>query len=87
MINKNDYFVEFDFKNSSINGWAFEDDYLFDAKGIFVYPGCKSTVRIDLSDFSETNKLKKIKNIEFSLGVREKGDYFKETDTKKIKFK
>lgn len=87
VINKNDYFVEFDFKNSSINGWAFKDDYLFDAKGVCVYPDCKSTVRIDLSDFSETNKLKKIKNIEFSLGVRGKGDYFKERETNKIKFK
>lgn len=87
VINKNKYFVEFDFNNSSINGWAFDDGYLFDAKDVCVYPGSKTTVKIDISEFTDKNNIDAIKNIEFSLGVRQKGDYFKETETKKIKFK
>lgn len=87
VINKNDYFVEFDFENSSINGWAFEDDYLFDAKDVCVYPNSKTTIEIDISEFTNKNNIRKIKNIEFSLAIRTEGDYFKEQNTKKIKFK
>lgn len=87
VINKNKNYVEFDFENSSINGWAFDDDYLFDAKSVCVYPNSKVSVKIDISDFSEKNNINKIKDVEFSLKVRPKGDYFKEKTTKKIKIK
>lgn len=87
VVNKNKNYVEFDFQNSSINGLAFPDDYLLDAIGVNVYPESQATISIDISEFTEKNGIKKVKNAEFSLRVRDKGDYFKEKTTKKIKFK
>lgn len=86
VINKNNYYVEFDFTNASIDGWALETDYIFDSQDVCVYPGAKTTVKVDISDLTEKKNINNPKNVEFSLECRKKGDYFKKFMVKKLKF-
>lgn len=92
IINKNNYRIETDLVHCSINDTAFEPGYSahdssvsIDGLGIILYPGSKTFVSVDISEFMQYKG--DIKNFEFSLKVRENEDYFKETETKKIKFK
>lgn len=85
IINNNDYYVQYDLKNSSINDWSYGPDY--NIMDVAVFPNCVSMFTINLSDdFKTENSIDSINQFEFSLGLRPSGDYFNEVETEKIIF-
>ena len=85
IINNNDYYVQYDLKNSSINDWSYGPDY--NIMDVAVFPNCVSMFTINLSDdFKTENSVDSINQFEFSLGLRPSGDYFNEVETEKITF-
>ena len=85
IINKNDYFVETNLENCSINEWAF--DPALDGYEIIVFPNSMAIVNVDVSNFVEENDIDEVKEFEFSLDVIPNEDYFEEKSTGKICFK
>lgn len=86
LINHNDYLIDFDLRNCSVNGWSY--DTLLQAFDVEVYPHSQTVFSVEISDeFLEKNSIIKLKDIEFNLDVRQDGDYFKESKTKKFIFK
>lgn len=97
IINKNDYTVETNLENCSLNEWAFEPGYSLhvfsdsamssiDGYGIIVFPNSMANVIVDISSFVDENNIEDIKSFEFSLDVIPNGDYFSEEHTGKICF-
>lgn len=86
VVNNNDYYIDYNLENMSINGWAY--DTFIDVYNIELYAHSQSifTLKVD-DDFFEENSVDKIKNCEFDLEIRRNGDYFEKSNTKKIKFK
>ena len=86
VVNNNNYMVDYNLDNCSINGWAFDTDIqVYDRE---IYPNSKDYFAIEVDDdFIEKNSIKKFKNIEFNLEVSPYGDVFKQFSTKKFKLK
>lgn len=86
VVNNNNYMVDYNLDNCSINGWAFDTDIqVYDRE---IYPNSKDYFAIEVDDdFIEKNSIKKFKNIEFNLEVSPYGDVFKQFNTKKFKLK
>lgn len=97
IINTNNYQVETDLQNCSINGQAFEPGYSthitsdsigasLDGYGIIVFPNSIANVVVKTDEFVEENKIEKIETFEFSLKITPNGDYTKQKDSDKIIF-
>ena len=86
--NNNDSYVEIDMENLSFNGWAYDISYEFDIKGIEIYPGCQAKLELDIDgEFLDESEISEISDCEFSLDIRENGDYLKSIESEKIAFK
>lgn len=86
--NETGTYFDFDIENVSINDYTKDTDWDFDLSDIMVLKDCQAQFTIELSnDFLSKNNIKKVKKIEFSLGIRPEEDYFKEYNSKVIKLK
>lgn len=97
IVNNNDYLVETNLENCSINDWAFEQGYSFDFENdslvasldgfnVIVFPNCIANVSVGVSDFMEENNIEDIENFEFSLDIFPNEDYEEEIHSDKIVF-
>lgn len=85
VINNNDYYIDYDLKNASINEWAYDTGIqVYDVE---LFPHSKSIFVIDFDkNFLTKNNINSINLFEFSLDVRVSGDYSQQTETEKITF-
>lgn len=93
VINKNEYTVETNLQNCSINGWTFEPGYSLhgtsisiDGYGIIVFPNSMATVVVNVSDFLKEYEFEEINDFEFSLNIVPNDDYFNKENIGKIHF-
>lgn len=97
IVNNNDYLVETNLENCSINDWAFEQSYSFDFENesliassdgfnVIVFPNCIANVSVGISDFMEENNMEDIENFEFSLEILPYEKHVEETHSDKIIF-
>lgn len=98
IINKNDYTIETNLENCSLNEWAFEPGYSLhvfsdsvmssiDGFGIIVFPNSMANVVVDISEFVNDYNIDEVKSFEFSLDVIPNDDYYNDEHTEKIIFK
>lgn len=95
IINRNEYRIETNMENCSLNGWAFEPGYSshgdidnlsisIDGKGVIIFPNSIANIDVDISEFVKENNIGELENFEFSLSIIPNEDYFQETETEKI---
>jgi len=87
LTNKTGEYFNFDIENISFNNYAFsETDY--DIYNMIVFDNSSIIFTLKPSEeFMETNNVKNVKKIEFSLAIRPLDDYFKERNSDIIKTK
>lgn len=83
LANNNDYLLDFDIANVSINDWTYDTGIdIFDLE---VLPNCEIMFILDIdSDFTKTNSIENIDSIDFNFNIRQNGDYFDEFSTDTI---
>ena len=85
VTNTNDYLVEVDTKNVTINDWSLDTSYDFDSQDLQVLPNCQNVYTLKIDDeFLSENNIDTISKITLNYAVRPNADYFKEYDTNKI---
>lgn len=83
VVNKNDYYVDYDLENTSINGWSI--DTFIDVYDVELYPNCKHTFILPIKDeWLVDTDITEINNFEFNFTIRKYGSYFQEEQTEKF---
>ena len=83
VVNKNDYYVDYDLENTSINGWTI--DTFITVYDIELYPNSKHIFTLPIKDewLTDTD-ITEINNFEFNFTIRKNGSYYQEEQTEKF---
>ena len=83
VVNKNDYYVDYDLENTSINDWTI--DTFITVYDIELYPNSKHIFTLPIKDewLTDTD-ITEINNFEFNFTIRKNGSYYQEEQTEKF---
>lgn len=82
IINNNDYYVDFDLENTSVNGWAMDTGNAYYSTTLF--SDCQAILNIPFDKIKQEGDISEVEEFEFSLRLRKKGSFFDACDTGKV---